>query len=234
MILCLETATSVCSVALCEKKGIISVKESVENKSHSSQLTLFIEELLNKQGIRTGDLDAIAVSKGPGSYTGLRIGVSVAKGIAYASSIPLIGIKTMLSMFYGIKNRVNEKYPGDDNLLFCPMLDAKRMEVYFSLFDSTGRIVKDISASVINKESFSNIPESVRIHFFGNGAGKCRDVISHGNSVFSDDFEVSASHMHIPVYEAFDTGNFEDVAYFEPYYLKDFIATVPKKNIAGK
>jgi tRNA threonylcarbamoyladenosine biosynthesis protein TsaB len=234
MILCLETATSVCSVALCNRAGIISVKENDEDKSHSTQLTLFIEELLSRQGITTGDLDAIAVSKGPGSYTGLRIGVSTAKGIAYASSIPLIGIETTLSMFYGMKYIAGEKYAADDNLLFCPMLDAKRMEVYYSLFDSRGRIVKGISASVVDKESFSDIPESARVLFFGDGAEKCRNVINHKNSVFADDFKVSAKYMHIPVYEAFDSGRFEDVAYFEPFYLKDFIATVPKKNIVGK
>jgi tRNA threonylcarbamoyladenosine biosynthesis protein TsaB len=234
MILCLETATSVCSVALCDRAGIISVKESHENKSHATQLTLYIEELLRMQGIKTGDLDAVAVSKGPGSYTGLRIGVSTAKGIAYASSVPLIGIETTLSMFYGIKNMTDKKYAAEADLLFCPMLDARRMEVYYSLFDSTGRIVKNISASVITKESFSDIPESVRILFFGDGAGKCRDVINHKNSVFADDFMVSATYMHLPVYEAFDTDRFEDVAYFEPFYLKDFIATVPKKSITGK
>ena len=234
MILCLETATSICSAALCDRAHIISVKENHENKSHATQLTLLINKLLSEQGIKTGDLDAIAVSKGPGSYTGLRIGVSTAKGIAFASSIPLIGIETTLLMFYGIKDTPDRKYSAGANSLFCPMLDAKSMEVYYSLFDSGGRIVKDISASVISKESFSDIPESVRIIFFGDGAGKCRDVINHTNSFFADDFTVSAKHMHIPVYEAFDSGHFEDVAYFEPFYLKDFIATVPKKNITGE
>jgi tRNA threonylcarbamoyladenosine biosynthesis protein TsaB len=234
MILCLETATSICSVALCDRTGIISVKESRENKSHARLLTPLIAELLHEQGINTGNLDAIAVSKGPGSYTGLRIGVSVSKGIAYASSIPLIGIETTLSMFYGIKDTADEKYRSDDKMLYCPMLDAKRMEVYYSLFDSSGRRIRGISASVINKESFAEIPESVRILFFGDGAGKCRDIITHTNSIFADDFEISATHMHIPVYEAFDTRHFENVAYFEPFYLKDFIATVPKKNIVGK
>jgi tRNA threonylcarbamoyladenosine biosynthesis protein TsaB len=234
MILCLETATSVCSVALCNRAGIISVKESDEDKSHATQLTIFIEELLREQGINTRDLDAIAVSKGPGSYTGLRIGISTAKGIAYASSIPLIGIETTLSMFYGMKYRADKNFKTDEDLLYCPMLDAKRMEVYYSLIDSRGRIIKAISAAVINKDSFSDIPESSGILFFGNGAEKCKGVINRKNSVFAADFEVSATYMHIPVYEAFDAGHFEDIAYFEPFYLKDFIATVPKNNIAGK
>jgi len=126
-----------------------------------------------------------------------------------------------------------EKYGSDGNLFLCPMLDAKRMEVYYSIFDSGGGIVKDVSAAVINKKSFSDISESVRILFFGDGSRKCRYVISHNNSIFAENFEVSAAHMHIPVYEAFNTANFEDVAYFEPFYFKDFIATVPKKNIVG-
>ena len=137
-------------------------------------------------------------------------------------------------MFYGIKGNRDERFREDENFLFCPMLDAKRMEVYYSLFDSTGRIVKDIAASVIDKESFSDITESVRILFFGDGSQKCRNVISHKNSLFEDDFKMSAAYMQIPAYAAFDAGNFEDVAYFEPFYFKDFIATVPKKNIAGR
>jgi tRNA threonylcarbamoyladenosine biosynthesis protein TsaB len=231
MILCLETATSVCSAALCDRSGILSVKESHETKSHAAQLTLFIGELIEKQGIKTSDLEAVAVSKGPGSYTGLRIGVSTAKGIAFASSVPIIGIDTTLSMFYGMKSLAG-KYPVDAGTLFCPMLDAKRMEVYHSLFNAGGTMIKGTSASVITKDSFSDIPESVRILFFGDGAGKCKNVISHKNSIFVDDFRVSATYMHVPAYEAFNSHRFEDIAYFEPLYLKDFITTTPKKNLA--
>lgn len=231
MILCLETATSVCSAALCDRSGIISALESHENKSHAAQLTLFIRELLDSQGIKASGLEAIAVSKGPGSYTGLRIGVSTAKGIAFASSVPLIGIETTLSMFHGLRNFADE-YRVDTASLFCPMLDAKRMEVYYSIFDPEGTVVKDISASVISEVSFSEVPESVRIVFFGDGAAKCRSIISHKNSVFVEDFSASATYMQIPAYKAFDAGHFEDIAYFEPFYLKDFIPTIPKKNIA--
>jgi len=234
MILCLETATSVCSAALCNRAGVVSLKESRENKSHGSQLTIFIKELLVENGIKTGDLEAVAVSKGPGSYTGLRIGVSAAKGIAYASSVPLIGIETTLSMYYGFRHFAGEKSETGNDSLLCPMLDAKRMEVYYSIFNTEGRVVKGITASVINEESFSDISESVRIFFFGDGAIKCRDIINHANSAFSEDFTISAAFMQIPAYEAFDSGRFENVAYFEPFYLKDFIPTVPKKNIAGK
>jgi len=231
MILCLETATKTCSVALCDRTGIISVMESHENKSHATQLTLFIEELLKNANTRPADLEAVAVSKGPGSYTGLRIGVSVAKGIAYGVSLPLIGIDTTRSMFNGIINTAEEKYGTDNTSLFCPMIDAKRMEVYYSIFDAEGKVIKGIAAEIINDKSFHEIPESVKMVFFGDGAGKCIDVTSHKNSVFDNDFMVSAAFMFKTVFEEFDAGHFENVAYFEPFYLKDFIATVQRKNI---
>ncbi len=234
MILCIETATSVCSAALINKRGVVSVKESQENKSHAFILTVLIEELLTKTDIEVKNLDAVAVSKGPGSYTGLRIGVSVAKGIAYAASIPLIGIETTISMFNGIIGEAPVKYGTDINTLFCPMIDARRMEVYYSIFDANGNTIKGISASIIDERSFANIPESVRILYFGDGAAKFKGVIKHKNSVIVEDFTLSASHMYKPVYEAFNNHHFENVAYFEPFYLKDFITTSQKKNIIGK
>ena len=230
MILCLETATPVCSVALCDRTGVISARESHENRSHARQLTLFIEELLNEKGIRPAELDAVAISKGPGSYTGLRIGVSVAKGLAYGASVPLIGIDTTRSMFNGMIDSANEKYGTDSSTLFCPMIDAKRMEVYYSLFDASGKIIKGISAEVINEGSFNEIPESVKMVFFGDGARKCLNVTGHENSFFDTDFVISASFMQKTVIEEFDAGHFEDVAYFEPFYLKDFITTIQRKN----
>jgi tRNA threonylcarbamoyladenosine biosynthesis protein TsaB len=233
MILCLETATPVCSVALCDRGGIISVRESRENKSHATQLTVFIEELLDEAGIKANELEAVAVSKGPGSFTGLRIGVSVAKGIAYGGSVPLIGIDTTRSMFNGMISIAHEKYGTDSTSIFCPMIDARRMEVYYSLFDSSGKVIKGISAEVINEESFTEIPESVKILFFGDGSEKCRDATGHKNSVYASDFMISASYMHKTVIEEFNLGHFEDVAYFEPFYLKDFIATIQRKNIVA-
>ena len=167
MIICLETSTPVCSVALCNSTGPVALKESAEDKSHASSLTVFIEELLSGAGIRAQDLDAVAVSKGPGSYTGLRIGVSTAKGIAYAASIPLIGIKTTISMFHGIGESLKKKYRLDNKSLFVPMLDARRMEVYYSIMTSEGMTVKEITAEIIDERSFADIPESVRILIFG-------------------------------------------------------------------
>ncbi len=231
MILCLETATPVCSVALLDRTGVISVRESYADKSHAAQLTLFIEELLSEAEIRPEELEAVAVSKGPGSYTGLRIGVSVAKGIAYGASIPLIGIETTRSMFYGVIDNANEKYGTDEYSLFCPMIDAKRMEVYFSVFDAKGEVKKGVSAEIINEKSFSDISEAVKIVFFGEGSKKCIDITGHKNSVFDSEFLISAAFMQKPVCEEYNAGHFEDVAYFEPFYLKDFIGTIQRKNI---
>lgn len=233
MILCLETSTRLCSVALCDKDGVIALMESEESKSHASQLTLLAEEALRSAGISARDLQAVAVSRGPGSYTGLRIGVSVAKGIAWGASVPLIAADTMLSMFHGISlfpAGNDHKRPAE---YFVPMLDARRMEVYYAIFDPSGRTVKETAAEVITGESFSAFPDNVKIVFFGDGSGKCRDVIRHPGAFFCNDFRISAAHMHIPVNRAFEEKRFEDVAYFEPFYLKDFIATQPVKNITG-
>jgi tRNA threonylcarbamoyladenosine biosynthesis protein TsaB len=233
MIICLETATNLCSVALCNSAGIVSLRENSELKSHASMLTVFIDEILKENGLKARDLDAIAVSKGPGSYTGLRIGVSVAKGVAYAASIPLIGIETTRSMFYGISEKLGKSSRIDNNTLFCPMLDARRMEVYYAIYDPGGNTIKEISAEIMTEVSFSGIPESKRIIFFGDGALKCRDVIKRRNGYFEEDFRISASNMHTPVMKAFTDQLFEDVAYFEPLYLKDFITSKPRKNVLG-
>ena len=234
MILCLETSTPVCSVALCSKNGLVALKESSEDKSHASRLTVFIQELLSGAGIRAADLEAVAVSKGPGSYTGLRIGVSTAKGIAYAASIPLIGVETTLSMFHGIDETLKVRYLLNKTSLFIPMLDARRMEVYYSIFTSEGESVKEVAAEIIDGMSFSNIPENTRILIFGDGALKCRQVLKRRNIEFADDFRISAAYMYEPAYKLLRERRFEDIAYFEPYYLKDFITSRPKKNILGR
>jgi tRNA threonylcarbamoyladenosine biosynthesis protein TsaB len=234
MIICLETSTLLCSVALCDSDGVISLKESDESKSHASRLTIFIDELLSEAGLKAGDLEAIAVSRGPGSYTGLRIGVSVAKGIAYASSIPLIGVDTTLSMFHGLAEYASERYGTNDLSYFVPMLDARRMEVYYSIFAGDGKIVRKVSAEVIDENSFSDISPDVKMVFFGDGAIKCRDILKGENKIFDDIFRISAGHMYKPAFKAFKEGRFEDIAYFEPFYLKDFIISQPKKNILGR
>lgn len=233
MVICIETATNLCSVALCDRVGVISLKESTDLKSHASMLTVFIDEVMKENGIRARELEAVAVGKGPGSYTGLRIGVSVAKGIAYAASIPLIGVETTLSMFWGMAGKIEEITGVTGNTLFCPMIDARRMEVYHAIYDPQGIVYKEISAEIISENSFADIPESKKIVFFGDGAAKCKEVLKRKNVYFADDFRMSASHMQKPVYQAVADRHFEDVAYFEPFYLKDFITSIPRKNILG-
>jgi tRNA threonylcarbamoyladenosine biosynthesis protein TsaB len=210
------------------------MRESSENKSHASQLTVFIGELLAETGLRVSDLDAVAVSKGPGSFTGLRIGVSTAKGLAYAGTIPLIGIDTTLSMFHGIDETVKRKYGIGKTSLFVPMLDARRMEVYYSVFTSDGKSIKEISAEIIDERSFSDIPENVMILIFGDGTSKCKQVLKRRNIVFYDEFRISAAFMYEPAIKSLRERRFEDIAYFEPFYLKDFITSRPKKNILGR
>jgi tRNA threonylcarbamoyladenosine biosynthesis protein TsaB len=234
MILCLETATRVCSVALCSRSGVIASMDNDEGRSHASLLTVFIDKILKEQNLKTADLDAIAVSKGPGSYTGLRIGVSVAKGIAYASSIPLIGVNTTLSMFHGFLNSSNSEYSFTDEDLFIPAIDARRMEIFYSVFNKNSISVKEVCAEIMNEDSLKELPERARIFIFGDGAAKCREVIKRKNITYSPDFKISASGMHVPAYESFNRLQFEDVAYFEPFYLKDFLTSKPVKNILGK
>jgi tRNA threonylcarbamoyladenosine biosynthesis protein TsaB len=234
MIICIETATKVCSVALCDVNGILSVKEDRGERSHATNLTVLINGILKEAGIGAMDIDAVAVSKGPGSYTGLRIGVSVAKGIAYAASKPLIGISTLQTMFNGIIPKASTMYNTDSNTIFCPMIDARRMEVYYSLYDSNGSVIKDVCAEIINKESFMNILDSGKMLFFGDGAAKCIPVIDHPNAIITDNYYLSAAHMHQSVVMAFNNKYFEDIAYFEPFYLKDFVTTVPRKSFLLK
>lgn len=231
MIICIETATNLCSVALCTETSVIALRESNDQRTHASMLTVYIDEILKENRIDADEISAVAVSKGPGSYTGLRIGVSVAKGMAFAASKPLIGIETTLSMYHGLRRRIVEEGTMNEKILFCPMLDARRMEVYTAVYNSEGEKIKDISAEIISGSSFSDIDPSFRMIFFGDGASKCSSIISRENSLFITDFNMSAKNMQIPAFSAFANGNFEDIAYFEPFYLKDFITTSQRKNI---
>jgi len=233
MILCIETATSICSVALCDSEKVISIKESSEGKSHATLLTIFIRDLLVESGLSAGDLEAIAISKGPGSYTGLRIGVSVAKGLSYGSNVPLIAINTLESMCHGI-NSLRHTIPEiDESTILCPLIDARRMDVYYALFDSGCNVIKGTTSGTIDESFINNMHEGRKILFFGNGSSKCREIISSDTSLFYEGFELSAGFLRIPASRAMKNGSFEDVAYFEPFYLKDFVATIPRKNILG-
>lgn len=230
MILCIETSTTICSVALCNRSQVIASKEDNSGKSHAALLTPFIEEVLNEASIKASELEAVVVSKGPGSYTGLRIGVSVAKGIAFGVSIPLIGIETTLSMFHGFVAQHDSKYNFKDSDIFCPLIDARRMEVYCTTFSYNGEPLSAIHPEIITPDSFSNIGKDSRIFLFGDGAKKCSSIFPE-RFIIEDDYTVAACSMATAAYSRLSSGSFEDVAYFEPFYLKDFIATKPVKNL---
>lgn len=228
IILNIETATSVCSVSLSKDGEILSLKETSEKNSHSEVITVFIEKVLKESKIKAGILDAIAVSMGPGSYTGLRIGVSTAKGLCYAIDKPLISVSTLQAMALGM-TKSDEIRELDQYVLFCPMIDARRMEVYSALYDMNNVPVRDTRAEIIDEHSFDSYLNNHKIIFFGNGASKCRDVLSHQeNAVFVDDIFPSSINMAEIAEQKFLNKEFEDIAYFEPFYLKDFIAGKPK------
>lgn len=224
-ILSIETATNVCSVVVSTEDEITFRKENTEGPSHASLLGVYAAEALEM--IRSGNirLDAVAVSCGPGSYTGLRIGISEAKGLCYGLGIPLIAIKTPEIMVEKVLK--TQSIPPD--ALLCPMIDARRMEVYAAVYDKELNIVRDIAADIVEPDTYSLYLESSQVYFFGNGAEKCKAVIDNPNAVFIEDIYPSALYMADLASKAYKMKKFVDVAYFEPYYLKDFIATTPKK-----
>jgi tRNA threonylcarbamoyladenosine biosynthesis protein TsaB len=233
LILNLDTSTQICSVALSADGKLLGIKESHDEKSHSSQLAVFIRDLLKENCLEVPGLDAIAVSMGPGSYTGLRIGVSTAKGLAYGSALPLIGIGTLDILVAGALQ--NEAITGilekDASTLLCPMIDARRMEVYTCLYTREGEKIEEVSAMVIDENSFRERLANGLIVFFGNGAKKSMEKIHNRNTLFIGNIIPSARFM-IPLAEqSWQQKKFEDVAYFEPFYLKDFVATIPKDKI---
>lgn len=229
-ILSIETSTGVCSVAYSIDGKVIDSKELFEANSHAAHLTVLIEQLFKENNLKARkDLDAVAVSSGPGSYTGLRIGVSTAKGICYASDLPLIAIDSMHIMSYPV---INQGWDSSDlPYLFCPLMDARRMEVYTAFFDSKMKLTEEISAKIVDENTFASSLESNKIVFFGNGADKCKDVIQHDNAIFVDDIFPLAKNLAPLAEKYFQEDKFVDVAYFEPFYLKDFVATTPKKKV---
>lgn len=231
LILNIESSTEVCSVSLAQNGEILETIENLTGQNHSMLLTVFIEEIFRKLNIPMSSLDAVAVSGGPGSYTGLRIGVASAKGICYALNKPLIAITSLASMAHHVATNSQQYKLPEDNLLFCPMIDARRMEVYTAIFDRDVKMVRDINADIIDADSFKTFFAGNKIVFFGNGADKCKSTITHPNAVFLDGIKTSASFMAELSEEAFTKKEFQDVAYYEPFYLKDFVATVPTKNV---
>jgi len=231
-ILNLETSTTVCSVSVTGDENVISLRETIDAKSHASLLIPFITEALEEAGIKTQELSAIAVSKGPGSYTGLRIGVSTAKGLAYALNVPLISVDTLYSMASGFLARFPE-LAGDASALFCPMIDARRMEVYTSVYNAGLQELRPIKAEIVVQDSFDDLLKKHRIHFFGDGAMKCKETIQADSAVFHSQFHPSASFMGKIAFSHFMNSQFENLAYFEPFYLKDFVTTVPTNKLTG-
>ncbi|TCN68964.1 tRNA (adenosine(37)-N6)-threonylcarbamoyltransferase complex dimerization subunit type 1 TsaB [Acetobacteroides hydrogenigenes] len=228
IILCIETGTEVCSVSLSKDSKIIDIRESAEPQAHARQLAVFIDELLKKNSLTTKDLSAVAVSEGPGSYTGLRIGVSTAKGICFGSGIPMIAIDSLQALTQGAINQVG----GNTGSIFCPMIDARRMEVYTALYHSDGSPKTATEALIIDENSFQKELAESKVYFFGNGAPKCIEIINHPNAAFINVTHTAANMVHL-AHRLFDAAKFVDVAYFEPFYLKDFVVTKSKKNSLG-
>ncbi|RMB56562.1 tRNA (adenosine(37)-N6)-threonylcarbamoyltransferase complex dimerization subunit type 1 TsaB [Dokdonia sinensis] len=222
-ILCLETATTNCSVALSFGGKQVAIKEDYDVKySHAERLHIYIEEVLAFAKISKNDLSAIAISKGPGSYTGLRIGVSAAKGLCFALDIPLISIPTLDALAL-------QATPSKGDLII-PMLDARRMEVYSAVYDTSFKQIRKTQAQVLTEESFTSFLNDGVVHFIGNGVEKFAAVCKHANARFISGKLPSAKELCDIAWAKFENQNFEDVAYFEPYYLKDFIAGKPKKK----
>lgn len=228
LILQIETATSVCSCALSLNGKTIVLKEIKQANVHIEKLTLLIEEALKEANYEFSDLNAVAVSKGPGSYTGLRIGVSTAKGLCFALDVPLIGVDTLSAMTSGFLQ--NKDFLKHDKL-FCPMIDARRREVYSAVFTEDFSLLEEVGARIIDEESFVKLTEDKTLVLFGDGAVKFQETFANDKSIqVVTDFSNSAAYLSALAYEKAQKGDFEDVAYFEPFYLKDFVPTVSKKK----
>ena len=223
LILNIETATKNCSVSLSNKEEVIALRELNDgNYSHSENLHVFIDEVLRSANKTFKEIDAIAVSKGPGSFTGLRIGVSAAKGLCFSLDLPLISIPTLASLARSIN--VKE---GD---LIIPLLDARRMEVYSAVFDHNYDQIRKTKAEIIDHNSFEEYLNNGKVYFLGDGAHKIKEIINHKSAVFLDGYFPSAREMAKLSYDKYKMNDTEDVAYFEPLYLKDFLITKSKKN----
>lgn len=232
LILCIETGTDICSVGLAKDGELLSLRESGEGRDHARKVAVFVDELLRDQGIAPDELDAVAVGKGPGSYTGLRIGVSFAKGLCYGLGKPLIAVGS-LDALVEVAREDHEAgiltVEGWERAHLCPMVDARRMEVYARVFDTAGRPQNEVAAEVIDAESFRSFRGDGRpFIIFGNGARKCTELLPDALLV---EVTPSARGLVRLAQQALDAGHTEDIAYFEPFYLKDFVVTTPKKKL---
>lgn len=222
----IETTTDVCSVALSENGECIMSKECFERSSHGTVLGSYVDEAVSFADSHAIPIDAVAVSQGPGSYTGLRIGVSTAKGLCYGRNLKLLAIPTLELLCVPLLLSHDEL---PDDVLLCPMLDARRMEVYSAIYDRGLNIKKTVSADIINEDSYREYLDEHKVVFFGNGAAKCQPLLQHPNALFVDDIQPLARNMFPLAEKAFVQEKFEDVAYFEPFYLKEFVTTQSKK-----
>ena len=247
MILCLETSTAVCSVALVENGNVVALRESLDGQNHAEKITLFIDEVMKEAGVAYKDLDAVATSMGPGSYTGLRIGVSTAKGLCYAMEKPLIAIDTLAAMAHGFnvaetqRGKVTELMVGVNSqsqsqgqsqqptAILCPMIDARRMEVYTAFFNEKLERTSETEALVIDENSFMELKQNNHLYLFGDGADKLAALFQNDENItVVEKFHCSAAYMAKLADEAFTNKQFVDTAYFEPFYLKNFVPGMPK------
>lgn len=226
-ILHIETSTEVCSVALSQDGASIFSQEEPQGQQHAVKLGVFVDEALSFADSHAIPLDAVAVSCGPGSYTGLRIGVSMAKGVCYGRNLPLIGLPTLEVMCVPVLLR----HELPDDALLCPMIDARRMEVYAAIYDRALNTVRPTAADIVDESSYLEYLEHHPVYFFGNGAAKCQGKITHPNAHFIDNIRPLAKMMFPLAEKAVARGEYKDVAYFEPFYLKEFVATVSKSKL---
>lgn len=217
LILSLETSTSVCSVALHDGGRLLAATALHQDQSHASKLAGLIKHVIDATDKNLNMLSAVAVSSGPGSYTGLRIGTSTAKGLCYSLNIPLLACNTLEIMASEVNHMNLTK------ALCCPMIDARRMEVYCCVMDANNKVVQPLEAKVIDESSFRDLLESGRVLFFGNGSGKCREMIQHEHAVFISGVYPSAAQLGILAHAKFQAGKYEDLVTFEPLYLKEFL-----------
>ena len=233
LILCIETGTDICSAGIARDGELLSLRESAEGRDHARKIAVFVDELLRETGIAPEDLDAVAVGKGPGSYTGLRIGVSFAKGLCYALQIPLVAVGSLDAL----TEVAREDYEAGiiavgrwESARLCPMVDARRMEVYAQVFDSEGKALTDVSAEIVDGASFGRWRGDAGAPFviFGNGAAKCAELLPDALLI---EVAPSARGLARPAQRLLDEGRTEDIAYFEPFYLKDFVVTTSKKKL---
>lgn len=234
IILCIETGTDICSVALSEEGELIALRESREGHDHARNVGVFVDEVLAENDLRPEDLAAVAIGRGPGSYTGLRIGTAFAKGLCYGLDIPLIAVDSLESMAriavedYEVGTLESEDW---SSALLCPMIDARRMEVFCSVYDTALNTVSGVEAKIIDENSFADLlAEGRELFLFGNGAAKCAEVLTASN-VKVHEVAPSARGLCKAAYEKFERGEWEDIAYFEPFYLKDFVVTKSKKSL---